>query len=75
MMRIEKLVRQISMWYQIDDQKFQNLKLNMAYPCMGSAPSPDMALDSENHVLRDELTHAGPPAWGRFAKSMSVSNP
>lgn len=29
------------------------------YPCMGSPPSPYMALASENHVLRDELTHAG----------------
>ena len=58
-MRIEKLVRTISIWYQIDGQKVQNLNLNMAYACMRSAPSPDMALDSENHALWDELTHAG----------------
>ena len=73
-MRIEKLVRQISIWYQVDDQEVQNLKLNMAYPYMGP-PSPYMALFSENHVLRDELTHAGPLTWGRFAKIIPMSNP
>ena len=70
-------MRQISIWYeyQIDDQKVQNLKLNMAYPYMGSPPSPYMALASENHVLLDELTHAGPLTWGRFAKIIPMSNP
>ena len=44
-------------------------------PWIESPPSPYMALDSENHVLRDELTNAGPLAWGRFAKIIPMSNP
>ena len=38
-------------------------------------PSPDMAFDPENHVLRDELTHPGPLACCRFAKIIPMSNP
>ena len=30
----------------------------MAYPCMGPSPFPDMTLDSENNILRNEITHA-----------------
>ena len=73
-MRIEKLVRTISR-YQIDGQKVQTLKLNMAYPCMGSPPMSGVALDSENHISRDEITHARVLAWGRIAKIIHMSNP
>ena len=74
-MQIEKLVREISIWYQIDGQKVQNLKLNRAYPYMGPPPMSGVALDSENHILRDEITHARVLAWGRFAKIIPMSNP
>ena len=59
-MQIEKLVRQISIWYQIGDQKIQKLKLNMAYTYMGPPPVPYMVFFVGNHVLRYEITHAGP---------------
>ena len=74
-MRIEKLVLQISIWYQLDGQRVQNLKLNMAYPYMGSSPMSGVALDSENRVLRYEITHAGALACGRFAKITPMSKP
>ena len=74
-MRIEKFVRKISMWYQIDGQKVQKLKLNMAYPCMRLPPMSGVALDSANHIFGDEITHARVLAWGRFAKIISISNP
>ena len=32
----------------------------MAYPYMGPPPMSGVALDSENHILRYEITHAGP---------------
>ena len=34
-----------------------------------------VALDSKNHILRDEITHARVLAWGRFAKIIPMSNP
>ena len=49
--------------------------LGAPYPYMGPPPSPDMALDSENHILRYDVTHAGPLTWGRFAKIIPMSNP
>ena len=67
--------KQKSRWYQIDGQKVQTLKLNMAYPYMGPPPMSGVALDSENHILRYEITHAGPLAWGRFAKIIPMSSP
>ena len=33
-----------------------------------------VALDSENHILRDEITHAKVLAWGRFAKIIPMSD-
>ena len=65
----------ISIWYQIDGQKIQKMKLNMAYPCMGSPPMSGITLDSENHILRDEITHARYLAWGWVAKIIPMSNP
>ena len=64
------------MWYQIDGQKLKNLKLNMAYmyPYMGPPPMSGVALDSENHILRYEITHAGPFTCGWFAKITPMSS-
>ena len=33
-------------------------------PLHGSTPLPGVALDSENRILRDDITHARVLAWG-----------
>ena len=41
----------------------------------GSTPMKGFTLDSENHILRDEITHARYLAWGGVAKVIPMSNP
>ena len=48
-MRIEKLVCQISIWYQIDDQQVRKIQLNIAYltwgaPSLFLGPPPSLTL-------------------------------
>ena len=77
---------QISIWYQIDDQKDQKIEIEHGLPCMGCTiplhgatppytPSPYMGFFSENHVLRHEITHAGPLHGGSVSENHTHVKP